>query len=244
MTEDDLKRARAIRGKQMAVVRESFIHQVAQAPIRRRLREALDPRREMQIGRELGQWLSGAVLGRRMTEEGLCSVLADGRFKTQAEIGSPNPTRPPSLERSVWTIEGDDPADLPIYGYAATIGDLRDPDGGLKSLESVRRAYGPVRVIFKNSVRSRTTFTIHDSLWRLKQLGVAPSRVTNPSHLSWPFDGDWNRERIDRCRADEYCEIQILGRVYVDDIDRVLFDRQPHQQTKEALGGVPYQVVG
>lgn len=221
----------------MAVVRAEFIQEVDESPARRILREHLQPDDQAALVGLLRAWLSDVVLAHRTTERALRKIIADGRFKNKAEVGSPHPTRPPELERRIWTIETDDPADLPIYGYAAPFTDLFDLDGGDKTRRSLRDTYGPVRIVFKNEIRPRTTFTLHDSLWRLEQRAAAPSLVDKPSHLSWPNDADLVRKTVDRCGADEFVEIQVLGGVYTDDVEMVLFDDDPEAATTAALDG-------
>ncbi len=243
MNDEDRKSARAIRGSQMAVVRESFIREVESSEPRQRLRAFLTPDVEEAIRGQMAEWLSDAVLALRVTETALRAVLDGGRFRTREEIGPPNPQRSADLERSIWTIDSEEPADLPVYGYAATVGDVRDRDGGDATRRTLRETFGSARVILNDSLRDRTTFTMHDSLSLLERRAVAPSLITAPSHLSWPPEGDFKRKNLDWCGADEFFELQILGGVYVDDIAEVLFDWEPAQVTKEALGDVPFAVA-
>jgi hypothetical protein len=98
-------------------------------------------------------------------------------------------------------------------------------------------------VIFNDSIRPRTTFTVHDSLNSLVHKAVAPSAMLAPSHLSWPPDGDLERPTLDHGAADEFVEIQILGRVYGEDIARVIFDAEPELATIAALRNkIPWTV--
>jgi hypothetical protein len=172
-----------------------------------------------------------------MEEDKLRLFLGSGRLLNKAEVGSPHPRRPPDLERSVWSIDTTDVADLPIYGYAASIGDVRDRRGGDLTRESLRRAYGPARLIYKPDLRSRTTITVGDSLFLLRQKRAAPSPYCAPDFVSLPRDGDIDeRTDADHCDADSFIECQTLGGVYVEDIDRIIFDEQPETETEAALG--------
>jgi len=242
MNDQDRQSARAIRGTHMAVVRESFVREVESSEARQRLRAFLTPDVEDAIRGQMAEWLSDAVLALRVTETSLREVLGAGRFKAQGETGSPTPHRSADLERSIWTVDTKDPADLPVYGYAATLGDVRDIDGGDATRRTLRDTFGSARVILNDSLRGRTTFTMHDSRSLLESRAVAPSPITAPSHLSWPPEGDFKRKNLDWCGANEFFELQILGGVYVDDIAQVLFDWEPAQVTKDALGDVPFAV--
>ena len=243
MNDEDRKSARAIRGSQMAVVRESFIREVESSEPRQRLRAFLTPDVEEAIRGQMAEWLSDAVLALRVTETALRAVLDGGRFKTQDEMGLPDPRRSADLQRSIWTIDSEDAADLPVYGYAATLGDVRDRDGGGAMRKSLQESFGSARVILDDSLRDRTTFTMHDSLSLLETRAVAPSLIAAPSHLSWPPGGDFKRKNLDWCGANEFFELQMLGGVYVDDIAEVLFDWEPAQVTKDALGHVRFAVA-
>lgn len=219
----------------MAVVRHSFLEGTRTSPARRVLRESLSPDDEAIIRAILREWLADALVGRRMTEHSLRLFLRSGRLKNKAEVGSPHPQRTPELERNVWTINTTDPADLPIYGYAASEGDVRDRRGADLTRRSLAAAYGPARLIFDPAIRARSTITVGDSLWLLQQHCAAPSPVGNPSHLSWSPDSDFERSDIDFCDANQFVEVQILGRVYVEDVTQVVFDDEPRAGTLTAL---------
>jgi hypothetical protein len=244
MTDPVQKSQRQMRGQQMAVVRQAFLDQVDASCRGRRLRALTEgDRAELEV--LLSCWLHDVVLGRRMKECSLRLFLASGRLLNQAEVGSPNPERPPDLERSVWSIDTTDNADLPIYGYAATIGDVRDRYGGDMTRRSLSDTYGPGRLIYKPQLRPRSTITVGDSLFLLRQLRAAPSAVIAPSYLSFPPDADLEeRPDADHCDANDFIECQTLGGVYVEDIDRILFDHEPEPETQEALDGlIPWAVA-
>jgi len=143
----------------MAAVRQTFLDEVAASPSRRKLSELTKSDQEA-LGSLLRSWLGGVVLGRRMRECKLRLFLTSGRLFNQAEVGSQNPERPPELERAVWMIDTDDLADLPIYGYVASIGDVRDPNGGPLTRKTLHDTYGAARLIYKPELQSRSTITV------------------------------------------------------------------------------------
>ena len=247
MGDEERKRRRQERGQQMAVVRQAFLDEVETSSSRRPWHGAtLDERADLVA--LLRSWFDGVLLGRRMKERTLRLFLASGRLLNKAEVGSENPDRPPEFERSVWSIDSQDDADLPIFGYVASIGDVRDPNGGDCTRQSLHDTYGPVRLIYTPELRSRSTITAGDSRWLLQQRRAAPSAFTDPSWLSVPpeaADYMTTRTHADECIATDFIECQTLGGVYVEDIERIIFDETPADATQEALAGrIPYCVAG
>jgi hypothetical protein len=246
MDDEERRRQRQDRGEQMAAVRQSYVDEVTTSPSRNQLRDLTDADHKM-IEALLRSWLQGVLLGRRMKECKLRLFLTSGRLLNQAEVGSENPKRPPELERSVWTIDTMDNADLPIYGYVASLGDLRDPDGGALTRKTLRDTYGPARLIYQPALRSRSTVTAGDSLWLLHQRRAAPSAFRGPSWISVPPEaGDYIdvRTHADVCVASDFIECQTLGGVYVEDIEQIIFDDEPEPATREALGDrIPWSIA-
>jgi len=123
---------------------------------------------EEQMEADLKDFLEDAELQMRVPEEAILEILNDGEFYNQhMSGGSRGLQRDPKRELEIFGLS--DPADLPKYGY------LGPDHSGVIS-------YGPMKVVFKDSVKDRVTFTINDSL----MLGdeVIPSPVRDPSYLS------------------------------------------------------------
>ena len=108
-----------------------------------------------------------------MTDESFGEIVQDGRFKSQFETQDSGGTYNPGMRKKAEAIKFGVPVDIPpsqrpIYGSIDA--------GGTTSDDSMAWMYGKVRVVLKNDVRSRSTFTTADSL-----LGeIIPSAVTNP----------------------------------------------------------------
>jgi hypothetical protein len=238
------KSRRQERGVQMAVVRQTFLEAVDASASRRPLRDLTDDECGW-LTALLAEWLQGVILGRRMEQDKLRMFLTSGRLLNKAEVGSPHPERSPDLERSVWSIDTTDAADLPIYGYVATVGDVRDRYGGDMTRQSLHDTYGPARLIYRPELRLRSTVTVGDSLFLLLQRRAAPSAFAAPSCVSFPIDADVDeRPDADHCDADSYIECQTLGGVYVDDIEQIVFDEAPDLETQTALGDrIPWCVA-
>lgn len=127
---------------------------------------------EQQMEADLKDFLDTADLQMRVPEKAMLEILDDGEFfnQHQHEDGARGMLRTPEYEARMFGLPEDtDIAGLPKYGY------LGPDHSGVIS-------YGPVKVIFKDSVKDRTTFTINDSL--MQGDAVVPSLVRDPSYLS------------------------------------------------------------
>lgn len=107
----------------------------------------------MQEARDL---LDGGQARIRAHDAGIRGFLADGRFKTQHEVGySSGGVFDPSLRNNVEASLWPDMDDYPIYGYFHDP-DTEDVDNG--------ELYGPWVMVLDDKLKDRTTMTVGDSL--------------------------------------------------------------------------------
>lgn len=179
----------------------------------------------------------GKKIATRITASTLKAVLDEGRFKTQFETGRSaggfGTTRRAAAEQMMFGIpKNADPKTRPFYGYLAMDGvDAAHEDDLLNT-------YGDIQVVFKDSVRSRTTASVGDTL----DQEILPSPVNDPQWYSFnPTAHDYKAAPKDyaRSRSILYVEAQIHGGVGVSDIEEVAFSKPPSkalQQQLERLG--------
>ena len=186
--------------------------------------------------------VDGAVLGR---------IFGDGRvmsqFETQRSGGMLDNKYRANAERAMFGYETDIPGfDRPIYGF------LNHDDGYLSGSHGFALCnYGAIDLVLKPSVRSRTTFTVGDSLgggsseratWRLipQPLDTEhPIAASGRDFTSIAEYEDWPKDRgtqafglgIDSEIADatdyltrkhNYIEAQIHGGVTLQDIEKIV----------------------
>jgi hypothetical protein len=199
-------------------------------------------------------------------------ILQTGRFKTNLELagskeddlkailgGAPFGTYQSERRYGEQTIFGY-PLDYPddrriVYGY------LTDKPGGTRRRYYEHppyvKPYGDARVILKDSVIDRTTFTYGDSLAHT-DFGtptVLPSPVRRPEYVSARYsahEGEVLRDAFDLNSLSfipdahyEYYEAQIHGGVTTGDIAAVQLETPPAGNVEAALeaAGIPYRVT-
>lgn len=206
---------------------------------------------------ELKQMLADRPVAVRVRdEEALRDILGGGRFKTQHEgvrraagLGTEIAHR--RLGEQILGIPLDTPPEQrPVYGYVAIAGIEPALSAGVQipgirqreGQEDVLSAYGQIQVVLKSGVRSRTTVTVGDSL---DEIGfMRPTPIDNPSAESLGHGRlDWLR-RPDFTRTG-YVEAQIHGGIKAEDIQEVVFARQPTAAVVAALDGrgIPWRVL-
>lgn len=166
----------------------------------------------------LDETLTGRPVVSRVPAEVLPDIFADGRLKNQYETGTSKGNLDPRMrmdaETTVFNLERGDPVqEFPIYGFIHTDRVGNDP---------VR--YGDVRIEFKDSVKSRTTVTVGDSLGNMLDGNVAPSPVSRAYKDRACWDGTLNLLHLATGNPERvsYFEAQIHGGVTLDDIKRVV----------------------
>ncbi len=143
-----------------------------------------------------------------ITSEDFAAVGVDGRFKSQFETGDSMGLYDPKVRKKVeaslfgYNTTTTSPEKRPIYGSI-------DPDGPLNPASSTWR-YGDVRVVLKDNVKDRTTFTPTDSLTG----ATVPSPIKNPGRHSISLNMD------DPYAG--YIETQIHGGVKMSDIAEIV----------------------
>jgi hypothetical protein len=147
----------------------------------------------------------------------LPEIVDDGRFQNQHESGVSSAFLDPKFrayaESNVFNVGTDDPPEnYPIYGYV---------HGAGASLTSM---YGQVRFEFKDSVKSRTTMTVDDSLGYMEGGGIAPAPLSRAHKEPGCWDGVSTMSYLARGNASvvTYFETQIHGGVTLKDVSRIV----------------------
>lgn len=204
-----------------------------------------------RMAQELDKIFSGRKIATRMSEQGLLAALRDGRFKTQFETGASGlmgayvPDERAAVEERLFGIPrtGFPASRRPFYGYVLTSGTNASPAD-----DAILNAYGPVQVVFKDQVRTRTTAMIGDSI--NDEDRARPSPVNAPQF--WSFKpsrlrpGDYDHDVTGAVfRGGQYAEAQIHDGVSTDDIDEVTFASAPSPTLQQAMDahGVRWRVI-
>ena len=170
-------------------------------------------------------------------EDDFLSVIKDGRFKTQYETKESNGAYKPYLRRTnemaYMGVPQDTPAGKrPIYGYVATQAQGTTPDTSSYNIDkwNINNAgvgqYGSVRVVMKDDVIGRTSYTIPDSLdgYALaRPLGEAHSE-RSVAQAGFFHDLSMSHGGLQR---ESYVEAQIRGGVSLKDIKEVYILKDP-----------------
>jgi len=139
--------------------------------------------------------------------ESISVILDSGRVKSQFETGHGTWFDPEGRAFSEAVTSGvsinTPDAQRPIYGTIAV--------NGVDSYSAETRAYGGVRLVFKDSVKDRTTVTSGDSFER-RHVG-SPAR--NPDPVLFPKSDSESGYQF-------YVEAQILGGVPIEDIEEIV----------------------
>jgi len=197
--------------------------------------------------------LASCKVATRVPTDVMPLILRDGKFKSQFESGRSMGCLSRQIrsgaEEGLFSVSEDiDDSLRPYYGYIQ--GWSRDSDRAVSSYGS------SINVVFKDSVRKRTTFTLGDSLNNDGQ--IMPAHVADfgddPRDLfvvqprPWRTAGGIEREFA----HDEYAEAQIHGGLTLDDIEIVQlrgFNGQAATWELEDIArqlddaGIPYEWV-
>jgi len=198
---------------------------------------------------------AGRKITIRITPANLARVLESGRmlsaFEAARSRGLNDLEARATHEAIIFGLGPDtDPTTRPVYGYLdpLTAPTLKD------TLEDALSQYGRVRVVLKDSVRSRTTAMFGDSL-DLRHAGL-PAPIddpdwraftpSNPGGLLTNLLSKMERDpESEGARATYYIEAQVHGGVTVHDIEEVVFPAAPAKALREALeqAGIPWRVI-
>lgn len=145
----------------------------------------------------------------------------------------------------------------PVYGYLAETPHGAQNTNGSNPLGSIQgmipRSYGDTALRLKRDrVAERSTFTVGDSFAMTAGGGepyLAALPVTSPDwQAAGPMDlsGVDSLDRVGMETGASYVELQVHGQVTVDDIEAVVFDRDPPLALREGLEarGVTVEVLG
>jgi SPP1 gp7 family putative phage head morphogenesis protein len=187
----------------------------------------------------------------RLTTVGFNSVLKDGKFKNQMEVGESrglyDPTTRKKVPEKLFGVDSSklEAADFEKYGYM----DSKDKAKALKN--PAASGYGGVLVTFKRDrVANRTTFTVGDSLdgvlgmrqnmiagdtqnprangiqtYELRTFAATPKR----NRTTLPTDA---QEFADHFRG-EYFEIQYHGDLTLDDVQSVAVSKSTYNRNEK-----------
>lgn len=172
----------------------------------------------------------------------LDSILLDGRFKNQFETGTSGGALSPDTRKTVENAIFDYEPNVsvsrrPIYGYMTNHSDISYKAGDIRDSFSTTNPYvshyGEIKVILKDSVKNRTTFTVGDSLDNsifAHNLGAVTKEQLIMSGYSFQ-------------RNPGYIEAQIHNGVTTDDIEEIVCDKNSvaiirNKLDKAGLSGV------
>lgn len=176
----------------------------------------------------------------------LRSIFHDGEFRSTHETGLGLGAKSGDMldarkrfEHTTFGVNTDAPlSEYPKYGY------LDDDDEFFSEPDRMSDLYGSIRVKFKDHMKDRSTFTINDSFDKVnsERLIAAPSSPRNPSKtalelvlnykyrkLKGPdatspegkYGGFWRLHDFKHQHG--YNEVQMFGRVTLDDIDTIFY---------------------
>ena len=189
----------------------------------------------------------------RLTSKALASVLEDGKFKNQMEVGESrglyDPTTRKTASEKLLGIDADklQASDFEKYGYM----DSKDKSKALKNPSAA--GYGGVLVTFKrDKVANKTTFTVGDSLdgvlgmrqnmiagdtqnpranglqtYELRTFAATPKR----NRPQFPTDA---QEFADQFRGD-YFEIQYHGDLTLDDVESITVSKTTYGRNQKTF---------
>jgi hypothetical protein len=184
----------------------------------------------------------------RVKPDALDAIVRDGRMKPVSETGRSGSlggtsaayrTKRRDAEEMLFGIPSDAPGpDRPIYGYVAMEGvDSPPSDTGFLA------QYGSIQVVLKDTVRTRTTASVGDSI----DDDTLPSPIDDPSWQSFNGNAHW-ASGYDGTSAGGpwFVEAHVHGGVRLDDIHEVVFAEPPAPDVVERLdaAGVRHRILG
>lgn len=158
-------------------------------------------------------------------------VIEDGRFKTQYETRESNGAYKPYLRRTrelafLGVPQDTKASERPIYGFLATQVDGTTPNTSGYNRDKWNVAntavgqYGEVRVVLKDDVRERTSYTIPDSLD-----GYALARPLSENHTkeTMGYAGIYHDLTVSHggFQREGYAEAQVYGGIKLSDIKEI-----------------------
>lgn len=165
------------------------------------------PEKIKEDGADLVERVKSQPVVLNYSPESIGVILDSGRIKSQFETGHGTWFDPQGRAFSEAVTSGvpisTPDAQRPIYGTIAV--------DGVDSYSAETRAYGGVRLVFKDSVKDRTTVTSGDSFER-RHVG-SPAR--NPDPTLFPKSDSESGYQF-------YVEAQILGGVPIEDIEEIV----------------------
>jgi hypothetical protein len=188
----------------------------------------------------------------------LSKVLASGEFRTLHDTGKSgghaDPSRRLNFEREYFGETHQ------IYGYMSNTGQagaatMSYPNRGEPYIDDPADQYGTARVLLREDVKDRTTFTGDDS-WDFNKHSTEGSGMLSPSMLassvrdpSWKSmlkyaSPEWYKNVTDDHRRGGYLEAQIHGGLKAADISRVIFYRKDPPKALVAQlkkAGIPWE---
>lgn len=189
----------------------------------------------------------------RLTTGVLGKILDDGRFKTQYETGKSGggfvPDKRLDFEERHFNIPKPTREDLgqdtpysgrPVYGFVKARDDRES---------SQEEQYGTVEVVLKDQLKARSTVTLSNSLDSYGLVAATPLNDVDirsvPLWVSFTENKDKEVRALKFLRTKDlddltisYAEAQVHGGVKTEDIDHVIFHKDPGGSIKKRLDGM------
>lgn len=155
----------------------------------------------------------------------LDTVLRTGKYQNAFEVAAQFPESPVAARladyRAMHEVAGiarDAPASArPIYGYVNTG----------QSAQNAAGVYGETRIVLRDEIKQRLTYTPNDSMTPLLERRMAPATLANVDGAMFGSEiGKWvdTRNKTVLYNRIPYVEVQIYGGVGLTDIESVIFD--------------------
>lgn len=161
----------------------------------------------------LTELVEGAPVTMRVPSSIMGLIIEKG-FKNQHETGTSRGTLDPAMraraERNSFGEGLTKPSDFPLYGYIDTTAN------GFRPATS---NYGDVKIIFKDSIKARTTITAGDSLGVFRRKEAVGTPLLNPGKEGLD-DNTWELTHPPHAPYG-YIEAQIHGGIKLSDIESV-----------------------
>jgi len=155
----------------------------------------------------------------------LDTVLRTGKYQNAFEVAAQFPESPVAARladyRTMHEVAGiarDAPASArPIYGYVNTG----------QSAQNAAGVYGETRIVLRDEIKQRLTYTPNDSMTPLLERRIVPATLANVDEAMFGSEiGKWvdTRNKTVLYNRVPYIETQIYGGVGLTDIESVIFN--------------------
>lgn len=192
----------------------------------------LDDFGKARVEEVMADYLADAELQMRMPEAAFLEMLQDAEFHNQHQSGDFARGMPRDLksEASMLGLSMETkPEDMPKYAYLG-------PETEYVTM------YGPIKIVFKDDVKDRTTFAMGDTLMQ----NVMPSPVRDPwwgsaeGYIDLARGGISPDDWVSQLESQGgYMEGQIYGKLTPADIQRVEVLSEDYWEEEDPMAGTP-----